>query len=211
MNVFEDLIEELKEENLLEETVIDLNRNEATGSTGLEFVSETASSIANNNESEAASAFHSREGEPSHQNGIREAASPADEREFFRKRAMEEVSSLQMVEHVISGVEREHMKLSPNSFDDLAVKKALHRFLQLAADPDAEYSEAESSLMKEAQNWFAALARREEQVALGQRRDARRALDLREAGGGQILEDVDLVGCLHVLPAVAASMLKRIR
>ena len=35
-----------------------------------------------------------------------------------------------MVEHVLSGVEREHLKTSPMSDDDLEAKKALHKFLQ---------------------------------------------------------------------------------
>ena len=167
MNVFEDLIEELKEENLLEATVIDLNRGETTMSAGLQFTSEAAPSIANH-KSPTSSAYQSAEGEFTDvsKRAIHETSSPVDEREFFRKRAMEEVSSLQMVEHVISGVEREHMKLSPNSFDDLGVKKALHRFLQLTSDPEAGYSESEATLMQEAQNWFSALSRRDSEISV---------------------------------------------
>jgi len=50
------------------------------------------------------------------------------EKEYFRKRAMDEVTGLQMVEHVLSGVEREQMKTVPKPYDDLPVKLALHDF-----------------------------------------------------------------------------------
>ncbi|MBK9162327.1 MAG: hypothetical protein IPM21_00080 [Acidobacteria bacterium] len=43
-----------------------------------------------------------------------EIARSLNPRDFFRKRAVDEVSSMQMVEDVLSGVEREHMKVVPN-------------------------------------------------------------------------------------------------
>ena len=73
-------------------------------------------------------------------------------RDFLRKRAMEEVSSMQMVEHVLSGVEREYMRLVPVPFDDLDTKKALHKFLQTVDDPQStDCSEAEYELLQETQ------------------------------------------------------------
>ena len=42
-------------------------------------------------------------------------------KEYFRKRAIDEVAGLQMVDHVLSGVEREQMKLIPKPFDDIPV------------------------------------------------------------------------------------------
>lgn len=157
MNVFADLIEELKEENLLEETIIDLKRKAAEAN-GL-----TSNGSARADVAAARSSDDTADG-PS---GPVETGDVVDEVEFYRRRAMEEVSSLQMVEHVISGIEREHMKMNPAVYDDLAIKKALHRFLQVSADITApEYSDAEYSLMHEAESWFTALARRDANISV---------------------------------------------
>jgi hypothetical protein len=167
MNVFADLIEELKEENLLEETVIDVNKR------ALEIRSKSATG-----ELPGAKGFH-LDAEDSLTNlefqvpevavseTAAENAAPVDEAESFRKRAMEEVSSLQMVEHVLSGIEREHMKMVPATYDDLGVKKALHRFLQVTNEVhSSEHSEAEYALMQETENWFSALSKRDSNISV---------------------------------------------
>ena len=137
MNVFEDLIGELKDANLLEETVIDVSRKSARA------------------KGESADFAIERNDMP-----VIETA--ANETDFYRKRAMDEVSSLQMVEHVISGIEREYMKTVPTAHDDLQAKKALHRFLQVSGDPAAaEYAAAEYDLMKQTEIWYSALAARD--------------------------------------------------
>ena len=100
MNVFEDLIEELRDENLLEETVIDVNGSRNAPATRMA-------------RSEGDFAVSSAQPE----------SDAETERDFFRKRAIDEISSLQMVEHVLTGVEREYMKIVPNAFDDFNVKK----------------------------------------------------------------------------------------
>lgn len=92
---------------------------------------------------------------------------PVNEKDFYRKRAMEEVSSLQMVEHVISGVEREQMKVSPRPYDDLGVKKALHLFMQVADAVDSpEHAQNEYQLMQETQNWCSALSHRDRRISV---------------------------------------------
>lgn len=167
MNVFEDLIEELKEENLLEETVFQ-GRRSLEGP-----VSENASAIPAHAEVSFAEANPLSETvEPSDataasQGFTTESAGPTDQREFYRRRAMDEVSSLQMVEHVLSGIEREHMKMTPTTFDDLAVKKALHRYLQISADINSdEHTQAEHALMQETENWFSALSKRDSNISV---------------------------------------------
>ncbi|MER3631577.1 MAG: hypothetical protein C4325_04915 [Blastocatellia bacterium] len=162
MNVFADLIEELKEENLLEETIIDLKRRAAEAN-DLKLNGSSAKNAAQTVEVEPETELY--------QVAESEAAKPGneqiDEREFYRRRAMEEVSSLQMVEHVISGIEREYMKINPAVYDDLIIKKALHRFLQVSGEINSpEYSEAEYSLMHEAQSWFSALGRRDVNISV---------------------------------------------
>jgi len=89
------------------------------------------------------------------------------EKEYFRKRAMDEVTGLQMVDHVLSGIEREQMKLVPKPYDDLPVKLALHDFLQDAHDASTtEHAQAEFRLMQETENWYSALSHRDKQITV---------------------------------------------
>lgn len=240
MNIFEDLIEELKEENLLEETVVGgktertENKNnenevkfkaesadliveepviEAKTLEGNDFVSaemeshisETSSSdILNHyNENESDSqiyqkqdsgfvvsqideiALHNESYNGDSQTSVEEENfqtpfqqqehfyQPAEtdnsvnEKDYYRKRAMEEVSGLQMVEHVISGVEREQMKVAPKQYDDLGVKKALHMFIQVADSVESpEHAQNEYQLMQETQNWCSALSHRDRRISV---------------------------------------------
>jgi len=157
MNVFEDLLGELKDENLLENTVLDaiIPPSATNGSAKIavdEAVTFEISSPLDEIRDTASEA---------------EKPGPADERETFRKRAIDEVAGLQMVEHVISGIEREHLKLRHAAFDDLAVKKALHQFVQIAADYGSdEWFEAEVALLREVEAWTTMLAGRDKKVSV---------------------------------------------
>ena len=95
MNVFEDLLVELKEENLLENTFVAADKQaksdvkKETAAFEIEILDEIS-------EDELAS----------------ECPTPKQKRakpnkEYYYKRAVDEVASLQMVEHVLTGVERE--------------------------------------------------------------------------------------------------------
>jgi len=153
MSVFEELIDELKEENLLEETVFTTNRSSAPVAQA-EPVADVSGSDDDFDilDSEAADDFVEK---------------PADELEAYRRRAMDEVSSLQMVEHVLSGIEREHMKMSPQAFDDLDVKKALHKYLQVTSPINSsEHAEAEQNLFRETEKWFSALSKRDANISV---------------------------------------------
>ena len=87
--------------------------------------------------------------------------------EFFRKRAMEEVAGLQMVDNIFSSVEREQMKIVPKPFDDLPVKKVLHSFLQVPNNVSLnEHAEAEFELRQGTESWYSALAERDEQISV---------------------------------------------
>ena len=154
MSLFEELIDELKQENLLEETVLSVNRNAAAAPAGT---------------NEPAEDEPAREPLGSSEPGVDEdfPQAPVDEREAHRRRAMDEVTSLQMVEHVLSGIEREHMKMSPHTFDDLNVKKALHKYLQINSPISSdEHSAAELELYQETEKWFSALARRDGNISV---------------------------------------------
>lgn len=169
MNVFEDLIEELKGENLLEDTVIDLHRADAAPGTVDEDDSGLFETGFNSDEFSTGevAAEASGESEELLETDLPQIEKPASEREFFRKRAMDEVSSLQMVEHVLSGVEREHMKMTPVSFDDLEAKKALHRFLQVSGELKSPgHAEAEFALRHETEAWSFALFERDQKISV---------------------------------------------
>jgi hypothetical protein len=180
MNVFDELITELKQENLLEDTVLDPSSDpaddiEATQVPNREF--DPAAVI-------AASKPKRREQEddlgdvnaavPSEQVTRNDAVedAPVQDKpkkngsEFFKKRAVAEVSALQMVEHVLTGVEREYMKVKPNVFDDFQAKMALNRFLQVADGPadTEEHKAAEFALMSETEAWCSALADRDRNI-----------------------------------------------
>src|SRR5687768_10865246 len=165
MNVFEDLIEELRDENLLEETVIDLAKP-ASGSNGRpqavgareNLRAEFQEVDAPNDGATVSNSKATSDIQPD---------SPTDEGDFYRKRAIDEVSSLQMVEHIISGIEREHMKVVPSSYDDLEAKKALHSFLQVReAATTTDYAEAEFKLMRETEAWNSALSDRDQKISV---------------------------------------------
>ncbi|MEO5859294.1 MAG: hypothetical protein ABIR33_10130 [Pyrinomonadaceae bacterium] len=153
MSVFEELIDELKEENLLEETVFSTNRASALpAQVHPEPVTSEGDDDFDLLDSDSDEGF---------------VEDSADEREAYRRRAMDEVSSLQMVEHVLSGIEREHMKMSPRAFDDLEVKKALHKFLQVNAPINSDgHSQAEYKLFQETEKWFSELAKRDNNISV---------------------------------------------
>ena len=154
MNVFEDLIEELKGENLLEGTVFDeLHSSTQNGGHAVDTAGDFAVS-----RGDAGTAARMSHGQPGNE---------APESDFYRKRAMQEVSSLQMVEHVLSGVEREHLKTVPSSYDDLQAKKALHTFLQVAEDVNSEeYAAAARLMMQETGAWSTALSARDSRISV---------------------------------------------
>lgn len=154
MNVFEDLIEELKDENLIEETIFDISGHHSDASfaesSGADAVGTKGLIVETRENAE-----------------VSEAESIDDMAEFYRKTAMDEVASLQMVAQVFAGVEREQMKAVANAYDDLEAKKALHRFLQVTGDPDSdEHLEAKRELLNETEAWHSALAVRDKNISV---------------------------------------------
>jgi hypothetical protein len=206
MNIFEDLIEELKEENLLEETVMETslaaekaNNSQNDADESLVFEADESKMIrveddefpeefdfeesSDEPEAKAAEAetppaetVESLETESAEETEVEEAADAghveqnqesANGVEFYRQRAMKEVSGLQMVEHVLSGVEREQMKVVPKPYDDLEAKKILHHFLQVSKDLNSpEHAQAEFQLMQETESWYSALSHRDKNVSV---------------------------------------------
>lgn len=182
MNVFEDLIVELKEENLLEKTVMDPDAPESVspaeapgdgldspvsaGGIDDDAVGESEPATRSETESsgDAASAGDAVLVQPDQPKALRK---PRNGNEFYKQRAVGELSNLQMVEHVLTGVEREYMKIVPNAYDDFAAKKALHAFLRVAENENSQqHAEAEFALMTETESWCSALGERDRNVSV---------------------------------------------
>ncbi len=72
-----------------------------------------------------------------------------------------------MVEHVLTGVEREQMKTVSKPFNDLKVKTALHNFLQVSKNTkSAEHAQTEFQLMQETESWHSALSHRDKNISV---------------------------------------------
>lgn len=169
MNVFDDLIEELKEENLIEETAPETEQRSFSPAGNVQ--EKPAPNVAQSEVSKPI-AISQNELFPNKQNeSILQTISntelhlPSDENDFYRRRAMEEVSALKLVELIFSAVEREQAKITPKPYDDLPVSKALHDFLQVSKNPNSpESAAAEFKLMQETESWYSALAHRDQNL-----------------------------------------------
>jgi hypothetical protein len=157
MNVFEDLIVELKEENLLEETIIERPLEASALLHG-------AQAQSNGN----GSADHNGNGKPSVEFRIetphKEKYRAAPKSEVISAKLADQVAALQLIEFVIAASDRANGGHSIG-FDELTVKKALHHYGQTAGDPDSdEFFEAESTLISSINAWEADLTDRDSRI-----------------------------------------------
>lgn len=193
MNIFEDFIDELKEDNLLEGNTVKMSSEKSESTIpeenaplenlcptdeiaeavlimdASEFVTdsvllppqkvEMVSPEIAGIEVEKAFVFETNQAIPDNKS--------AKEAEFYRQRAINEVSFLQMVERVFAGLEREQMKIVPKPIDDLEVKKVLHAFLQVSKEANqSEQAQAEFQLLQETESWFSALTHRDKRISI---------------------------------------------
>src|ERR1043165_1192370 len=122
MKVFEDLVVELKEENLLEETVIDRSgvRTNGNGNGSNHHESNTSNDFQGSADFDFdATSFEGKRGVGSHQGSLQMNASP----ETIRRRLSEMMSALQFVEYVLTAVEANYTGATNPPFDDLSTKK----------------------------------------------------------------------------------------
>ena len=175
MEIFDDLVQELKEEQLLEETVIENSESETAIK---KDPKDKAVNAPNQIEKKSIPVQSTKPGGKTlEKNKVfaknstvlnNNSAQKVNKSEYFCKRAMEEVSFLQMVEVVLSGVEREQMKAVSKPFDDLRVKKLLHEFVQISKENDlAKQADYEFQLLKETENWYQALSARDKVISIG--------------------------------------------
>ncbi len=172
MSLFQDLINELKEDNLLETTVIETKNDDGKPEISADSKNSSAGQTANvqsltaERQSKDENSLLNKN-PPTRDQPENQYIKQFQEQEFFRKQAVDEIAGLQMVEHVISGAEREQMKIVPQGFDDLAVKKLLHHFLQITDDLNSEaHTGADADLKNETQNWGVSLARRDKRISV---------------------------------------------
>lgn len=162
MTLFEDLIVELKNENLLEETVVEVVDQRSANDDEFLGIHDDAVDAAM-----AEEFVQPLDSADPMLEQLSEMEKPVSRREFYRKRAVDEVNGLQMVEHVFSAIEREHMKMAPVPFDDLRAKMALSRFLQVSDDHRSDaHVEADFDLMKETEAWNSSLAQRDAGISI---------------------------------------------
>ncbi len=169
MNVFENLIGELKNENLIEETVIETSRAEADFKMSNDKVIEVETVLGAQTaawaERPAFEPPRRTTENPAEVISLAGSGSSASDADFYRKRATEEVAFLQMVEAVMANIEREHLKVEPVPYNELKVKKVLHSFVQVSQDVNSpEHLQAHFQLLQETENWHSALAERDERV-----------------------------------------------
>jgi hypothetical protein len=177
MNLFEDLIGELKDENLIEQTVIETSRAEIDFKMLNDKVIEADTVLAAQTVpplTESATIkppASSRAAENSAEVISLDGSRSSNEADFYRKRATEEVAFLQMVEAVMANVEREHSKVEPEPYNELKVKKVLHSFVQVSQDINSpEHMQAHFQLLQETENWHSTLGGRDERVTAAQLR-----------------------------------------
>jgi hypothetical protein len=153
MNVFEDLIVELQEENLLEETVALRPKT-------------------NGNSHKNGSANGNGNGNGHYDNLVTfESVSPSTPKyraplkpEAVKTNLADQMSGLQFVEFVISAAERLQGSAG-RPFDDLQVQKDFHYYSQAGSDTQTnEYFEAESALIDSLRKWEEDLLRRDQAV-----------------------------------------------
>ena len=171
MNVFEDLISELKDENLIEQTVIETSRTGNDFKMSKDVEAETFLAVESVPRAENLAEIQpppSKLVEAQAEVVSLDGKKAAGEAEFYRKRATEEVAFLQMVEAVLANVEREHLKVEPKPYNELKVKKVLHSFIQVSQDVNSpEHLQAHFQLLQETENWHSALSLRDERVMTG--------------------------------------------
>ena len=157
MTVFEDLIVELKEENLLEETVISVDESAPAGMFALQPAEEhDFADLIETNDAQTADL----EDEKARKQSNRKAVSQLNE-------IVEQMATYQTVEHIFGSIQ------GPGSgngggYDELAAKKALHATQQASADPESpEFENAVEELRSQVAIWQSSLAARDESISVG--------------------------------------------
>lgn len=157
MNVFEDLVVELKEANLLEETMFDRPSAVDNGHGGL--VTHEDFALADGDDWTAEFSDHSE----STSSTVAERL-PVGNIDAVRSKLAENIAALQLAEFVITSAE-ELLGKHCSTFDDLAIKKAFHHYSRACDDPESEECfESEVALHEVIDAWESDLAERDDAI-----------------------------------------------
>jgi hypothetical protein len=95
-------------------------------------------------------------------------ATQSKEVEFNRRRAIEEISALQMTEQVLAMVERGLMRPVAVDYDSTEAKRCLQEFIRLSSEVTIEeLTGVEFKLWQEVQHWRSVLANRDSRIDVG--------------------------------------------
>ena len=163
MNVFEDLVVELKEQNLLEETIVERSGSGTNGN-GKQNKAHDKPSFESKDVSEL-SASKAGWDVPAAPATVSNSYRPSIE--ALRRGLTERYQALQFTEYVLAAAENRVSNSAGVGLDDLQLKKALHTFEQASADPESdEFFEAESALVSRLEGWQAVLAERDRNISV---------------------------------------------
>ncbi len=96
-----------------------------------------------------------------------ESYGPVLEKAEYAQRLIDNVKSLQHVQHIISGVQREQIREKPISYDTVPVKQALHKFVEaVEKSDDLQSSIAESALHEELGKWHSVLLSADRKISV---------------------------------------------
>jgi hypothetical protein len=163
MTVFEDLIVELKEENLLENTVLSVNAGADQGFFGNQSAEGDFREL---HDSDTHQDKSNRSKAGSNVGNIRDRRKARDH-SVHPDTIAEQISTLQTVEHIVASMERSSVGKDFSGFDELRAKKALHVFQQASADPSSsDFAEARADLCAQVSAWEESLAARDDQITV---------------------------------------------
>ncbi len=196
MSLFKDLINELQEEKLLEDRVekdaagnahadrpLPLNPDGPKGDESENVIGESKSPADEGRRVVTKSVVQFKESLPTVDSET-EVGTAGDTllplsgepeksgKDDYLNRVVESVKSLQYVQHIVSGIQRERLRESPELYDTVNVKLALHKFFSVYKDRNQPGpTPEESALISEMENWHSALMIADKKYHVGDLRE----------------------------------------
>src|SRR5262245_37710960 len=160
MTVFEDLIVELKEENLLEETVISVEGGHTAGMFALQPAEEhDFAELIEGNDAQIETAAQIVDKD--------RVAKPPARKSNPVTAIVEQMATFQTVEHILSAIDRSGSTRDRGGFDELEANKALHTAQQNAGEESSEiFENAVEELRSQVAIWQSSLAAGDEGISV---------------------------------------------
>lgn len=161
MTVFEDLIVELQEENLLEETVISVGPGKRTGMFSAQLPEEHdfAELLDSDDPIDRTGGAASLSTAPD------DSVRTSGRNSGLYTKGLEQISTYQTVEHILGGVERAAGRQEQAGFDELRTKKALHAVQHASIDLSSdELSRISAEFELQIAGWRSSLGSRDAMI-----------------------------------------------